>query len=377
MSEQEYVDAAEAFRLRQEFSHVEDFDDLQPSREQVLHSKVNSPSALVGGGFRFGVWELVGHRPATNGRCGTFSKFLACTKVHLHNKTTFDVKTGSLVNFAGKADIHPVFYSCDKPSCMRCYERGWGVRFADNINFRFKECNKQLDHVAFGDPEHVILSFPSELWGLDEVRLREICLKALKERGVVGGAIIFHPARFGDEHRWHLGIHFHVIGYIRGGFRKCRGCSHVDNRGSRFHCNGCDGFYGVSKKCYKSDRIICEVKEKRKSIFSTAWYQGHHMGIRTDQKRTNTVTWFGVCSYRRMKIPKEALKEYEKERKAKCRICGSELVQHEYCGCDANVLAFLRKVRGAREKVENFYGLASDFVECPEVRKWGSGSYDE
>ena len=132
----------------------------------------------------------------------------------------------------------------------------------------------------------------------------------------------------------------------------------------------------MSKKCYGSDRIICEVKEKRKSIFGTCWYQAHHMGIRTDQKRTTTVTYFGVCSYRRMKIPKEARKEYDKERKVKCRICGSELIRHEYCGCDPNVLAFFKKRRGAREKVESFYGLASDFVESPEVRKWGSGSYE-
>jgi hypothetical protein len=371
-------DGSAAFQLRQEFSVRYD-DDLQPSREDVLHGHVNSPSALVGGGFRFGNWELPGHAPhATNGHCGKFSKFLACTKLHLHNKTVFDSKTGSLVNFAGLADVHPVFLSCDRPACPKCYEHGWARREADNINFRFVESSKRLDHVAFGDAEHLIVSMPKHLWGCsDDLVLRKYAREALEKRGVVGGCIIFHPARFGDEHRWHLGIHYHVLGYVRGGMRKCRGCSHVNDKGSRFFCEGCDGFYGVSKKCYESDKVIVEVKDKRKSLFGTAWYQLHHCGIRTDRKRSHTVTWFGLCSYRRMKIPKAARKAYDEERKSKCRICGSELARHEYCGCDPNVLAFFKKVRGAREKVNSFFGVASDFVERPEVRKWVSRSYGE
>ena len=363
--------------MRQEFSVRYD-DDLQPSREEVLHGKVNSPSALEGGGFRFGKWELVGHAPhATNGRCGTFSKFLACTKLHLHNKMCFDPKTGSLVNYAGLADVHPVFYSCDKPSCPVCYQLGYAIRAADNVNFRLKEASKRLDHVAFGDVEHIIVSMPKDLWGCpDEAVLRKYAREALEKRGIVGGCMIFHPARFGDEKRWHLGIHYHVLGYVRGGLRKCRGCSYVNDKGSRFFCKGCDGFYGVSKKCYESDKIIVEVKDKRKSIFGTAWYQIHHAGICTDGKRAHVVTWLGLCGYRKMKIPKEARREYDKEKKPKCRICGSELVRHEYCGCDPNVLAFFKKRRGAREKVEPFFGVGSVFVERPEAKKWGSGSYE-
>jgi hypothetical protein len=353
--------------------HNVDVDDVQPSREEVLRGEVKSPSALEGGGFRFGVYELVGHGKQTNGRCSTFGRFLACTRVELHNKTVFDVKTGSLVNFAGKADVRPVFRSCDKPRCPVCYERGWATREAGNVVFRFLEGNKKLDHVAFGDPEHIIVSVDPKYYGWSEEYIRKYVLKGLKARGVVGGCLIPHWARFARGKGWYLGIHYHVIGYIRHGFRKCRGCSHANEKGSRLFCEGCSGFYGVSKECYKKDRLIVEVKDKRKSIFGTAWYQLNHATIRTDKKRSHVVTWFGVLSYRKMKIPKEARKEYDRKRKPKCRICGSVMVRHEYIGHDLSVLALFKKRRGAREKVEPFFLPACDLVERPE--KWGSGSY--
>jgi len=351
-----------------------DVDDVQPSREEVLRGEVKSPSALEGGGFRFGVYELVGHGKQTNGRCATFHRILACSRVELHNKMIFDVKTGSLIDFSGKADVHPTFYSCDKPSCPLCYERGWAVREADGINFRFEESIKRLDHVAFGGVEHIIVVVNPKYWSWDEKKIRKYVLKGLESRGVVGGCLIPHWARFDHKTwRWKLGVHYHVLGFIKDSLRKCRGCRYANDKGSRFFCKDCEGFYGVSKKCWQSDRLIVEVKDKRKSVFGTAWYQLHHATIRTDKKRAHVVTYFGICSYRKMKISKEARKEYDAKRKPKCRICGSPLVRHEYCGRDLNVLAWFKKRRGAREKVESVFLPACDLVERPE--KWGSGSY--
>jgi hypothetical protein len=352
--------------------HNVDVDDVQPSREEVLRGEVKSPSALEGGGFRFGSMVLVGHGKVTNNWCGTFGKFLACSRVELHNKMMFDGE-GRLMNMSGKADVHPVFRSCDKFSCPVCYERGASVREADNITFRFLEISKRLDHVAFGDVEHIIVSVDPKYWGWDEKNIRKYVLKGLKNRGVVGGCLIPHWARFDHDKRcWKLGVHYHVLGYVKGGMRKCRGCKYVNDKGSRLFCGGCRGFYGVSKKCWESDRLIVEVKDKRESVFGTAWYQMHH-ATRDSSKRTHIVKYFGVCSYRKMKIPREARKEYDAKRKPKCRICGSVMVRHEYCGHDADILALMRKRRGAREKIGNFYGLAKDLRECPE--RWGSGSY--
>jgi len=75
-----------------------------------------------------------------------------------------------------------------------------------------------------------------------------------------------------------------------------------------------------------------------------------------------------------MKIPKDIRKEYDRKRKAKCCICGSDLVRHEYCGRNLDILAWFRKRRGAREKVEPVFDWASDYRESPS--KWGSDSYE-
>lgn len=74
-----------------------------------------------------------------------------------------------------------------------------------------------------------------------------------------------------------------------------------------------------------------------------------------------------------MKIPKAARKEYDEKKKPKCRICGSELVPHEYRGSNPVVLAWLKKRRGSREKVEPIFDRASDYVESPKRRCWGDG----
>jgi hypothetical protein len=374
MSFEDYSDGSAAFGLRREFNPE---DDVEPLREEVLKGEVLSPSAVEGGVFRFGNIVMVGHNLyPTSPKCATFSKFLACTRVELHNKMMFD-KSAVLVNCSGKADVHPVFNSCHKPSCPVCYERGWAVREADNINFRLEESVKRFDHVVFGEPEHIIVSLPASLYSADEKKLRLLCLDGLARRGVVGGVVIPHFARFKRGRGWYLGIHFHVLGFIKGTMRKCRGCRWAGDRGSRPFCTGCEGFYGVSKRCYADDGLIVEVKDERKSVFGTAWYQLHHATFDGSKRRAHVVTWFGVCSYRRLKIANEVRKEYDRKRKPKCRICGSVMTVHDYVGRDADVIAWFVKRRGAREKVERFFGLASDFVERPEARKWGSGSYEE
>ena len=121
------------------------------------------------------------------------------------------------------------------------------------------------------------------------------------------------------------------------------------------------------------DGCYVKVKGKRKSVWGTAFYQLHHSTIRTNKKRFRVVSWFGVVSYRRLKVSKELRAEYDEKHRKKCPICGSALVRHEYCGRDSNVIALFRKRRGARETVEGFFDKASDWVEVGER---GSGSYE-
>jgi hypothetical protein len=362
----EYDNSEAKFKLMREFGDWDDgFDDAQPSVKEIMKGRINSPSAVEGEYATFGVYQLVGHGKQTNDRCGTFRKVVGCSRAELHNKMIFD-KKGRLVDCRGKGYFRPVFHSCDRPSCPTCYERGWAIREASNMDFRLGEIAKRLDHVAYGDVEHCIVNLPPKYWGLDYAGLRDLCDHVLLSRGVVGGAKIFHGARFNhDTRRWYFSPHFHCLCWIRDGFRRCRGCAG--------HCKkGCGGFVDRNYRLNEVDGCYVMVKGKRKTIFGTCWYQLHHSTIRTDVKRFHAVTWFGIASYRKMKISKELRKAYDEKHRKKCPICGSDLVRHEYYGRNLSIIAWFRKRRSARESVEGVFDKASDWCEVVER---GSGSY--
>lgn len=356
----EYDNSEAKFKLMQEFGDWDDsFDDEQPSYEKVMSGEAKSPSALEGSYATYGVFQLVGHAPKpTNEKCGTFRKVVGCSRVELHNKTIFD-KDGRLLDCRDKGFFRPVFHSCDKPSCPICYERGWAVREAKNIEFRLEQASKR-----FGLAEHIIVALPPKYWGFCYEELQKLCDHVLKSRGIVGGVKLFHGFRYDVKRQWWWSPHFHVLGFIYGGYGKCRHCPKCKN--------GCGGFVDRNYRLNEIDGVYVKVKGKRKSIFGTAWYLLHHSTIRTDKKRFHVARWFGVCSYRRLEISKELRKEYDRLHKPKCPICGSDLVRHEYCSRDSDVIALFRMRRGAREPVKGFYDKASDWVELAER---GSGSY--
>jgi len=376
MSEQKYIEAvgSEASALRHGlsdgFAPFEDdvLGDEEPSVEEIMKGSFKSPSALEGIGGTYGPYQLVGHGPEpTNDKCGTFRRFMGCSRPEFHNKVVFD-KQGRLVNCSGKGYFRPVFNSCDKPSCPTCYEKGWAIREAKNVDFRLEQVSKQ-----FGQIEHAIVALPPKYWSLSYEDLRKKCLEVLRSRGIIGGAVVWHAFRYAnaEESRvagvsfgWRFSPHFHVLGFIQGGY-KCRGC---------FTCRrGCGGFVDKNYRLNEVDGCYVKVKGKRKSVFGSAWYLLHHSSIRTDKRRFRVVTWWGVASYRRLKISKELRAEYDEKHRKKCPICGSALVRHEYCGRDSRVIALFRKRRGARETVEGFFDKASDWVEVGER---GSGSYE-
>jgi hypothetical protein len=364
----EYDNSEAKFKLMQAFGEWDDsFDDEQPSCKDVMSGEVKSPPALKGGYATFGVFQLVGHGKQTNERCGTFRKFVGCSRAELHSKVVFD-KDGGLVDCRGKGYFKPVFHSCDKPSCPVCYERGWAVREAKSIEFRLEQASKK-----FGLVEHIIVSFPKKYWYSDKadigLKLRKLCYKALKSRGVIGGVLIFHGFRYNNWYEamrknervgWYWSPHFHVLGFILGGYGKCRGCYKRTGKPCR---KGCGGFVDRNFRQNEVDGIYVKVKGKRKSVFGTAWYQLHHSSYRVDTKRHHVVYWFGVCSYRELKISKELRKEWDDLHKTKCPICGSDLVRHEYCGRKVDVIALFRKRRGTRESIKGFFDKASDWRE--------------
>ena len=269
------------------------------------------------GDVSLGDFELVGHGEVTNDDCGRFSGYYyGCDRVDLHNKVDLDG-----VNYAGKVYVKKaVFHSCDKPSCPVCYKYGWTVREAKKIEHRLKEASKH-----FGLAEHIIVTFPPKYYHLTYEQLRKKAVEILKRRGVVGGVLLFHGGRYNLRKCWYWSPHFHVLGFILGGY-PCRTCEAVRKTGKcgieNYECNG---FVNRNYRCFEKDGCIVKVKGKRKSVFWTAYYQLGHSTIRKNSVRFHVATWFGNCSYRKLKVTVEL-------RKSVCPICQHDLVKLRYNG---------------------------------------------
>jgi hypothetical protein len=276
------------------------FDDEQPESLKV------SIPALEHGFARYGDFELVGHGEVTNVFCGKYMRLKGCLRVDLHNLIRLDGK-----DFHGKVFSRKVHHWCNKPSCPICFKSGWAVREAGNIEGRLAEASKK-----FGLVEHIVASVPIRDYGLSFEGLRLKAVKALAVRGVVGGCLIFHGFRYNLRKFWYWSPHFHVLGFVLGGYG-CRGC--------KKGCVGCGGFEGRTRREFEKDGYIVRVLGKRKTVFGTAWYQLNHASIKRGVVRFHVATWFGCCSYRKLKVTVEM-------RKAVCPICQHDLIGIRYFG---------------------------------------------
>jgi len=153
-----------------------------------------------------------------------------------------------------------------------------------------------------------------------------------------------------------------------GGYSRCRHCER------KWNClAGCGGFDDRNYQNFLKDSWLVKVLGERESVYHTAWYQLHHSSIKKGVKRFRVATWFGVCSYRKLKVTVEY-------RKSVCPICRHDLAEHVYFGNNRDVLAVFRSDRGSCRK-RDFYadyeedGRAVWFVKVK--REWGSGSYEE
>jgi hypothetical protein len=281
---------------------------------------------------RKGIFERVGNGKQTDGRCGQTLGFKGCLNVDLHAHTSLDGK-----NHTGNVYIRKVVHSCDKPECCVCFKRGWAVREASAIEYRINEAAKK-----FGVAEHIIVSVPKTDYGLAYAEMKAKALKVLRNRGVLGGVLIFHAQRYCSRKEsiiknkpfgWYLSFHFHVIGFIDGGYAQCRHCSK-----SKLECLTCKGFEGRTRReYYKEGGVdgaggsgsgwIVSVKGARKTIHGTAWYQLNHSTLVRGAKRSCVTTWWGVCSYVKLRLKKE-----NRVSRDLCPICQHELEEVVYVG---------------------------------------------
>ena len=296
---------------------------------------------------RYGDYELVGNGKVTDAnRCGKFIRYYGCLHTESHDKATLDG-----VNHAGHVYVKKVFHSCDKPTCPVCFKRGWAVREAGNIESRIKEAEKR-----FGLAEHIVVSVPQKDYGLSFEALRLKIVKVLAARGVLGGVLIFHAFRYhrsdetylGETAHWYWSPHFHVLGFVDGGYSDCRHCSKTT-----LECLTCSGFDGRTRRCFEKDGYIVKVLGKRKTVFGTAWYQLNHASVKPGVERFHAATWFGTCSYRRLK-----LKKGDRIKRDVCPICGSDLLRVRYVGLG----------NPAYESSEN--ELEDDLLDTSGCLKW-------
>jgi hypothetical protein len=251
----------------------------------------------------------VGRGIKTSEFCGRWASFSVCKNVEGHK----DVSLHG-ADCTGKVVVRHNHMWCTKSSCPVCFIHGWSSREARSIAGRFVEGDKR----AFGQVEHVMVSVSVADRDLPESVLREKCRKALLDRGVTGGCMIFHGFRE-DRSRSVLvwSPHYHTLGYVEGGYG-CRDCE-------KSCFKGCGGFVDRSYRCFDKDGCIVRVLGKRKTVVGTAWYQLHHATVRVGVKRFQSVTWFGsvsYCKFKSVRLKTESL----------CPACDGEMVKSFYVG---------------------------------------------
>lgn len=287
-----------------------------------------------------GIYQVVGNGRVTDSnpdspkKCGKMYGFIGCVKIHLHNKTSLDG-----VNHHGNAYVKKRIRRCFNPRCPECYKT-WAVREAKVAARRIEKASKK-----FGRAEHIIASVPKVEYGIFDkgyegyLKGRSQAQEILANRGIIGGGLIFHGFRFANAREsrlkgvpfgWYWSVHWHTVGFLVEGYRICRSCVH-NCEADREVCRNCRrGFEGRTRRAFDKDGWIVKVAEKRKSILGTFYYQLNHSTIVPSRRRFHSLTWFGVCGIRALKLDKKEFRENPET----CPICGSECVPLRYLGFD-------------------------------------------
>jgi len=257
-------------------------------------------------------FEPVGRGLPSSPLCGKHVGYFVCKNVEAHKGVSIRG-----VDYTDKVVVRHKHMWCHKSSCPICFIRGWSVRGAGSILGRLNEGVR----LGLGKIEHVMVSVAVADRGLPEVVMRKKSRDALIVRGVVGGCMIFHGYRM-DKKRSVLvwSPHYHCLGFILGGYGKCRGCK----KACLLHPE-CNGFEKRTRKFYETDGCIVKVLAERETVFGTAFYQLNHATIKLGIKRFHAVTWFGACGNRKYKSQKLMSENV-------CPACGDDMVRAVYVG---------------------------------------------
>jgi hypothetical protein len=206
--------------------------------------------------------------------CGKIG-YRGCLHVEDHVQTALDDLERS-----GKAFVQVFKHSCNRKECPVCYE-SWAGLEASRIEHRLEGYSGKWRRVI-----HLSVNPEESFWSLSYPNLRSRVYKVLKQVGIVGGSVIFHPFRESEDGLWRFAPHFHVLGYGWHNGREIQGWV-VKNHGVR------------------------------KSVSGTAIYQLSHAGV---HKSYHTITWFGCMSYNKLEV------EPLVSEKPRCPLCDRKLV---------------------------------------------------
>jgi hypothetical protein len=357
----EYDSSKDCADLRREFDVDESPKLGEDWREKVYAGEVKAPDE----GFAFDKdYFLVAHGTVKDGNCGTFKGFSGCLRMKNHAKIGLDG-----VDYTDKIDIKRHYWSCNRGECPKCGISGWAVREAGHAEAILKFASLKL-----GKVEHIILSPPQDL-DLSLEELRALARKALLVRGVVGGCMVYHHFRYRNRRvadytglpiGWYRAPHWHVVGFIKGGYGNCRNCRYQkDGSFSKCREGGCNGFEAITRRANLKDGFIAKVKGERKTIGGTIWYELSHASLRKNVKKNVVLNWFGECNRHKLKIPKGALPQRENL----CRICGEPHYRVDYHGNCRELLFFMDNVKRSESVIldlKDANGKVMWSVKCKE-----------
>jgi len=204
-----------------------------------------------------------------------------------------DTEKHKLLGYGNVVFVKQYQRSCFRAVCKKCYEK-WLGRQANRATRRVEKYAKGTGR----KPIHVVLSISNWDINLPFKEMKKKARKILKEIGMKGYAMIFHPFRFNKKIRcWYYSPHFHVVGF--------------------------GWVEGIADSYYKNYWFIKYVGV-RKSVFHTFYYLLSHCGIK---KGFHALSWAGVLSYSKLKIEDEP-------KNHRCPICNSKFVELYYAGWD-------------------------------------------
>jgi hypothetical protein len=223
-----------------------------------------------------------GRLPPTGGksRCGAFRGRLRCKNKEVHEGVVYKG-----VDYTGKNVVMNSYYHCFNAVCVVCFVSGFSVRTALKVECRILEAVGR----GFGVPEHIVFSPPLVLREKSFDVLFKLARGVARDRGVSDGGWLPHGRRIDRKLRrlvW--SPHLHCIGFVDGGFERCRNCVHVVG-----DCKVCNGFKGRQVRGFAKDGWIVKIEPPRQTIYGTVYYIAHHVTVKLGVKRFCAVRWFG------------------------------------------------------------------------------------